>query len=39
LQDSSMQLTFARSDALIIRPPHAPKARKGATVSYLPIDF
>ncbi len=39
LQDSSMQLTFARSDALIIRSPNARYARKGAVVSFLPIDF
>ena len=39
LQDSSMQLAFARSDALIIRPPHAPEADKGDTVSFLPVDF
>lgn len=38
-QDSSMQMIFARSDALIMRPPHAPAARKGSVVSYLPIDF
>lgn len=39
LQDSSMQVTFARSDALIIRKPHAPAADAGETVSFLPVDF
>ncbi len=39
MQDSSMQKTFARSDALVIRPPHAKAARAGAIVSYLPVDF
>jgi len=39
LQDSSMQVTFARSDALIIRPPFAPAAKAGEMVSYLPVDF
>ncbi len=38
-QDSSMQKTFARSDALIIRAPHAERARKGTTVPYLPVEF
>lgn len=30
-QDSSMMKTFARSDCLIIRPPHAPELPAGAT--------
>ena len=30
-QDSSMMKTFAHSDCLIIRPPHAPELPAGAT--------
>ncbi|MDH3740122.1 MAG: molybdopterin molybdotransferase MoeA [Hyphomicrobiales bacterium] len=38
-QDSSMQAIMANADALIIRPPFARAARKGAAVDVLPIDF
>ena len=38
-QDSSMQRTFRESQALIVRPPHAPAADVGATVKILPLDF
>ena len=37
VQDSSMISTFARSDALIIRPPHAPSAAIGDTVEILEL--
>ena len=38
-QDSSMQRTFRESQALIVRPPHAPAAEAGAVVKILPLDF
>jgi molybdopterin molybdotransferase len=38
-QDSSMQRTFQSSQALIIRPPNAPEAQKGDSVSVLLLDF
>jgi molybdopterin molybdotransferase len=38
-QDSSMQLTLALADALIVRPPHAPALAKGDLVPYLSISF
>ena len=38
-QDSSMQRLMAEADALIIRPPFARAAARGATVDILPIDF
>ena len=38
-QDSSMQRIFAQSDCLIIRPPFARAARKGARVNILPLTF
>jgi len=31
VQDSSMLAVLARADALIVRPPHAPAARRGET--------
>ena len=38
-QDSSMQRTFRESQALIVRPPHAPEAEAGHLVPVLLIDF
>jgi molybdopterin molybdotransferase len=38
-QDSSMQRTLQLSQALIIRPPGAPKAENGDSVSVLLLDF
>jgi molybdopterin molybdotransferase len=38
VQDSSMLSLFARADALIIRPPHAPAAKVGDRVSILLLD-
>lgn len=38
MQDSSMQSTFARADALIIRAPEAPAAATGDTVEILLLD-
>jgi molybdopterin molybdotransferase len=38
-QDSSMQRTLQLSRALIIRPPNAPEARNGDSVSVLLLDF
>jgi len=38
-QDSSMLATLARSDALIIRPPHAPAAKAGETCRAILMDF
>ncbi|HEX2594118.1 MAG TPA: gephyrin-like molybdotransferase Glp [Rhizomicrobium sp.] len=38
VQDSSMQSTLARADALVIRVPRAPAARAGEPVAYLPLD-
>jgi molybdopterin molybdotransferase len=38
-QDSSMQRTFQSSQALIIRPPYAPEAQNGDSVSVLLLDF
>lgn len=37
-QDSSMFATIARSDALIVRPRHAPAAKAGDPVSAIPLD-
>jgi molybdopterin molybdotransferase len=39
LQDSSMQRVLRESQALIIRPPHAPDAPRGAQVPVLLLDF
>lgn len=39
VQDSSLMSVLAESDCLIVRPPHAPAARKGDTVEILPLDF
>lgn len=36
-QDSSMLLTLAQSDCLILRPPHAPPAQIGDSVPILPL--
>lgn len=36
-QDSSLLSVFAQSNALILRPPHAPAAPEGACVPYLPL--
>jgi len=36
-QDSSMMSLLARSDCLVIRPPHAPPARKGEHVTIIPL--
>jgi molybdopterin molybdotransferase len=38
VQDSSMLTLFARADALIVRPPHAPAAKAGDRVSILLLD-
>jgi molybdopterin molybdotransferase len=38
LQDSSMMSAFARADALIVRPPHAPAAPSGDRVPILRLD-
>jgi molybdopterin molybdotransferase len=38
-QDSSMQRTFRESQALIVRPPHAPPAQAGDVVRILRLDF
>ncbi|MEI9884996.1 MAG: gephyrin-like molybdotransferase Glp [Rhizomicrobium sp.] len=38
VQDSSMVSTLARADALIVRPPHAPAAQAGETVSILLLE-
>jgi molybdopterin molybdotransferase len=38
LQDSSMMSTFASSDALIVRPPHAAAAQVGDAVPILRLD-
>jgi molybdopterin molybdotransferase len=38
VQDSSMQKVLAESDALLIREPHAPAARKGDSVAIIPLD-
>lgn len=36
-QDSSLMSVLSRADALLVRPPHAPAAKAGDTVSYLPL--
>jgi len=36
-QDSSMQATMAKAEALIIRPPHAAAAEAGETVQVIPL--
>lgn len=36
-QDSSMMSLLARSDCLVIRPPHAPPAPEGARVTIIPL--
>ena len=36
-QDSSMLSLLAQSDCLVIRPPHAPPAKAGDTVSIIPL--
>lgn len=36
-QDSSMLSTLARSDCLVVRPPHAPPARVGETVEFIAL--
>jgi molybdopterin molybdotransferase len=38
-QDSSMQRSFRESDAVIVRPPHAPAANLGDVVKILRLDF
>jgi molybdopterin molybdotransferase len=38
IQDSSMLSLFARADALIVRPPHAPSAKAGEKVPILLLD-
>jgi molybdopterin molybdotransferase len=38
-QDSSILSTLARSDCLVIRPPHAPAAAAGEQVEILALDF
>jgi molybdopterin molybdotransferase len=38
VQDSSMQKVLADSDALLMREPHAPAARKGDSVAIIPLD-
>ena len=37
LQDSGLMARFADADCLIIRPPHAPAAKAGETVTILPL--
>ncbi len=37
-QDSSMFATIARSDALLVRPRHAPPAKAGDPVTIIPLD-
>lgn len=37
-QDSSMLALLGRSNALLIRPPHAPAAKAGETCRYLPLE-
>jgi molybdopterin molybdotransferase len=37
-QDSSLLATLARANALVIRPPHAPAARAGSAIFYIPLD-
>jgi molybdopterin molybdotransferase len=37
VQDSSMLATIARSDCLIVRPPHAPAAEPGETVKFVTL--
>ncbi len=37
-QDSSLVATLARANALTIRPPHAPAAKAGSAISYIPLD-
>jgi molybdopterin molybdotransferase len=37
-QDSSLLATLARANALAIRPPHAPAARAGSAIFYIPLD-
>ena len=36
-QDSSLLATLARANALAVRPPHAPAAKAGGAVSYIPL--
>ena len=36
-QDSSMMSLLARSDCLVIRPPHAPAAKQGERVTIIPL--
>jgi molybdopterin molybdotransferase len=37
IQDSSMLLTLARANCLVVRAPHAPAAQIGDTVEILPL--
>ncbi|MFQ5565588.1 MAG: gephyrin-like molybdotransferase Glp [Paracoccaceae bacterium] len=37
-QDSSLLATLARANALAVRPPHAPAAKAGSEVAYIPLD-
>jgi molybdopterin molybdotransferase len=37
-QDSSLLATLARANALAIRPPHAPAAKAGSAIFYIPLD-
>jgi molybdopterin molybdotransferase len=36
-QDSSLLATLARATALAVRPPHAPAAKAGSAISYIPL--
>jgi len=36
-QDSSLLATLARANALAVRPPHAPAAKAGSAISYIPL--
>jgi molybdopterin molybdotransferase len=38
VQDSSMLSLFARADALIVRPPHAPAAKAGDRIPIVLLD-
>ncbi|MCZ6863758.1 MAG: molybdopterin molybdenumtransferase MoeA, partial [Alphaproteobacteria bacterium] len=37
-QDSSLLATLGRANALAVRPPHAPAAKAGSAISYIPLD-
>ncbi|ODA68477.1 Molybdopterin molybdenumtransferase [Methyloligella halotolerans] len=38
-QDSALMAAFAKADCLIVRPPEAPAAERGETVSVLPLNL